>query len=95
MIKKLLMILLVFAFIGGILFLLYVGKNKMHAPSISLPVPISQPTSVPEASPSATSNGSIVEMENDLKLIGNDLQKIKEDTRLNPPAFLFDLGLTK
>ena len=95
MIKKLLMIFLFLAFICGILLLLFFGKGYLSAPSISLPVPAFQPSPIIEASPSAVPNVQIIDVENDLRLIENDLQKIKEDARLNPPKFLFKLGITK
>jgi len=94
-VKKILMILLAFVFCLGILYLFLVGKRNMVPPSVSLPLPTAEPTMV--ASPSATPmpDQIIFEVRNDLGMIESDLEKIKEDNRLNPPTFIFDLGIPK
>ncbi len=84
------MIFLLFAFCLGLLSLFFFGKKKISAPSVSLPLPKAELTSsLPPPTPVGSS--ALQDLENDLNLIEADLKKIKEDTRLNPPEFIFDL----
>lgn len=86
------MILLTVAFVGGLGLLAWGVKNMQSVPSISLPLPPQPtPTAIPP-SPSPESQG-FEAIEKDLLMIEADLKKMKEDNRLDPPVFIFDLKL--
>ncbi len=88
------MIFLVVAFSFGLVTLFLFGKKKIPIPSVSLPGRPEEaaPSQIPlSSSPSPF----LQDMENNLKMIGADLGKVKEDSRLNPPQFFFDLKVEK
>lgn len=93
MAKKFLMFLLVLFFCLGFLVLILSGKKKNAPPSVSLPIPTVEPSPVATQSGQSVPNQAIFDVENDLRMIEADLKKIKEDTRLTPPEFIFVLGI--
>lgn len=94
MVKKFLMIFLAVAFILGVITLVLFSKKKDFATSISLPLLRSTPTPLATTSATITNTPQLSELENDLLAIEKDLEKMKkEDNRLVPPTFIFDLGL--
>lgn len=94
MAKKFLMIFLAVAFILGVITLVLFSKKKDLMTSISLPLLRSTPTPLATPSATITNTPQLSELENDLLAIEKDLEKMKkEDTRLVPPTFIFDLGL--
>lgn len=94
MVKKFLMIFLAVAFILGVITLVLFSKKKDLMTSISLPLLRSTPTPLAIPSVAVANIPQLSELENDLLAIEKDLEKMKkEDTRLAPPNFIFDLGL--
>lgn len=95
MIKRLLMIFLVFAFIAGVVAILFLFGKKATETSVSLPFLKGTPT--PEVAPSGptpVNTSQLLEIDSDLTMIETDLSKMKkEDKRLIPPTFIFVLGL--
>lgn len=89
------MIILIACFIFGLVLIFIIHKGKISPFSTSLPQPTLEPTPSPILTPSSPTIYVVQpkEIENDLKNIEEDLKKIKEDKRLNPPEFLFDLGI--
>jgi len=87
------MIILIAGFIFALGLTYVFFKNRISPSFISIPLPtqghLPSPTSIP--SPSVV---QINEIESDLNNISADLKKVKENSRLNPPLFLFDLGLS-
>lgn len=81
-----------FLFIICLLIVFGVFKNKTKPLTDSLPFPKSPPSKIPTLVPSPTPTiiQNIYEIDNDLKNIYQDLQKIKnEELRLIPPVFIF------
>ncbi len=95
MTKKILMIFLFLVFILGSFLLFKFFGNKISPQSISVPLPKTEPQSVTELTPSPTPGVAVNEVENDLLNIEADLKKVKGDTRLDPPSFIFNLGIFK
>lgn len=95
MIKKILMIILLACFIFGLALTFIIYKGRVSPSTISLPAPTPEPTLSPTLTPSSPTISVVQpkEIENDLKNIEEDLKKIKEDKRIDPPEFLFDLGI--
>ncbi len=95
MTKKLLMVVLFLAFISGFI-LLFLFLNK-RVPGVSVTLPLPKTTPVPTALPllpTPTVIPQFSELEKDFLLIEQDIEKLKkEDIRLEPPNFIFDLGL--
>lgn len=89
------MIVLPLAFITGVILILLLFKRKIPGTSVSLPFPATVPTpTIYFSEPIPTTIPQISELENDLLLIEEDIKKLKrEDNRLNPPSFIFELGL--
>jgi len=95
MIKKFLMIFLPLVFIFGVLALVLFFQKKLPETSVSLPFMNDTPTPTMVASGSAAAVFSqLPGLNDDLTAIEQDLEKMrKEDTRLIPPSFIFNLGL--
>lgn len=86
-------VLLVFLLsLAGLLFYARIDKT---VPSISVKTEEtgSQELSEETLTPTPSYSKEIVEIEDDLKMIEADIYKVKEDSRLNPPSFIFTLGL--
>lgn len=95
MVKKILMIFLPVVFILGVLALVFFFQKKLPETSVSLPFVNDTPTPTVVASGSAAAVSSrLSELNDDLSAIEQDLEKMrKEDTRLIPPSFIFNLGI--
>lgn len=94
MFKKTLMILLIVCFIFGIGLLVLFFQKSVPDTSVSLPDSKSTPAPVVSFTPVPTMPPQVPELDADLVAIEKDLEKLKkEDLRLSPPVFIFDLGL--
>ena len=95
MIKKFLMIFLTVAFISGVVILILFFQKRLPETSINLPFPKSSPTpTIVLSGPALTIAPQLPGLNDDLTAIEQDLEKMrKEDTRLIPPSFIFNLGL--
>lgn len=89
--KRVLLLFFLLAFSVGLLSIYFYSKKHALVPAISPPVPT--PETSPSPLPSPVVPADILELENEMRLIEADLKKMKEDTRLTPPKFIFDLGL--
>lgn len=95
MVKKILMIFLPLVFIVGVLALVLFFQKKLPETSVSLPFINDTPTPMMVASGSAAAVSSrLPGLNDDLTAIEQDLEKMrKEDSRLVPPSFIFNLGI--
>jgi hypothetical protein len=94
--KKNIMISVLIIFILVLAGLLIYANANIKVPSISLPLEQAKEEESPKVpSPTPAYPKEVVEIENDLKMIEADLDKVKEDSRLNPPSFIFSLGISK
>jgi len=88
------MIFLAAAFLLGMILIFSFVKRRSSEVAIFLPLPKSEPSRLALPSPTSTIAPEILQIENDLSLIENDIGKLKkEDRRLVPPSFVFDLNL--
>jgi len=89
------MIFLTVAFISGVVILILFFQKRLPETSINLPFLNDTPTPAMVASGSAAAVFSqLPGLNDDLTAIEQDLEKMrKEDTRLIPPSFIFNLGL--
>lgn len=84
--------MLVISFVLALVFAFTVTRKKNPEVSTSEPMPTILPT-IP-LSPMPTIPPEVPQIESDLLQIEKDIEKIKkEDRRLFPPSFLFDLDL--
>ncbi|MBU2577928.1 hypothetical protein KKA69_03780 [Patescibacteria group bacterium] len=95
--KKNIMVSILIVFLLILAGLLFYAKTNKKVPSISLPFeetkqeePASQ-----LVSPTPILPKEVAEIEEDLNMIEADINKIKEDSRLNPPTFIFSLGISQ
>jgi hypothetical protein len=92
--KKALMVLLLILFVLGVATLVVTLKKKVAPMADSLPLPQVSPTPVlTNLLPTPAPEAELINLENDFKRIKEDADKLKEEKRLDPPAFIFDLGL--
>jgi hypothetical protein len=92
--KIILFLFLILTFAAGLSGIYLFAKSRQSASSVGLPPPPEiSPSPVPGLSPAVPQ--PLSELEKDLQLIESDLKKMKEDTRLTPPNFIFTLGLDK
>jgi len=86
---------LLLAFLVGIVLLFLLYKKKIPDISVSLPLKTATPTpTIFFAKPTPTNIPKFSELENDFFMIEKDIENLeKEDSRLTPPNFIFDLGL--
>jgi len=83
---------LVLVFLAAVVPLVVKVRRTTEPTMISLPSS-SEATPFPSPLPSPVVNPTNLEVESDLKMIETDLTKTKEDQRLRPPEFIFDLRL--
>jgi len=92
--KKFYMYFLAAAFILGITLVVIFYSHKFSPTSVGLPLPKVEPTITPTPlPPTPTVVPQLIDLERDLKTVEQDLPKVKEEKRLNPPVFIFDLGV--
>lgn len=90
--KKIIFIFLALVF-GMTMLALAIKARQSAAPvMVSLPPP-QEVTPLPSPTLPPVINLPKQEAENDLDLIKKDLTKMKEDQRLKPPEFIFDLEI--
>ncbi len=88
------MILLVVVFILALVAVFYVAGGKKMPFSVSQPTPgVSVAPTEFISSPVLAPISPIPVLEKEFGLIEEDLRKVKEDNRLNPPSFIFSLGI--
>lgn len=95
--KKNIMVSILIIFLLILVGLLIYAKTNKKVPSISLPFEETKQEEVASqsASPAPVLAKELTEIEEDLKMIEADMNKMKEDSRLNPPAFIFSLGISE
>jgi hypothetical protein len=94
MVKKFLMIMVfIFFLLGIVTLLLSARQSKPVIDSLPFSQKESSDSPAVSLSPTPTPDPELSAIENDLKLIGEDLKKIKEEKRLDPPSFIFSLGI--
>jgi len=91
--KAILFLFIIFTFGVGLAGIYLFAQSRRVTPAVSLPVPPVEVSPSPSPILSPAAPPALAELENDLQLIEADLKKMKEDSRLNPPSFIFNLGL--
>ena len=88
------MYLLPVVFVLALLFTVLFSLKKISPPATFLPNTKDIPAPTVFPSPAVVPTSSLSEIENDLKNIKGDIDKVKKpDARFNPPEFIFDLGI--
>lgn len=91
--RKNLMVLLAIIFVLSLILLFVFFSKRAKPMSVSLPLPKPSPTPTVIFLPTPTVVPQLQEIDNDLKMINLDIEKVKEDLRLNPPVFSFEIEI--